>query len=103
MAVSAAETDLRLVMLSMGKTHSSIAVTGAICTAVAVKIPGTLPHAAAGARSPDAVTRIGHPAGIMTVSARPEQVGDDWRVERVAVFRTARRLFEGGVYAAEEG
>lgn len=97
--MAAADMSLRLTMMSMGRMHPSIALTGSICAAVAVKIPGTLAHQAAGAPVGDAITRIGHPAGVVAVTANPVAANDNsWRVDSVGVLRTARRLFEGAVH-----
>lgn len=95
---AASDMTLRLTMMSMGRMHPSIALTGSICAAVAVKIPGTLAHEAAAGQAGDAITRIGHPAGIVAVTASPVAEGGDWRVDSVGVLRTARRLFEGAVH-----
>ena len=95
---AASDMTLRLTMMSMGRMHPSIALTGSICAAVAVKIPGTLAHEAAAGQAGDAITRIGHPAGIVAVTASPFAEGGDWRVDSVGVLRTARRLFEGAVH-----
>ncbi len=97
--VAAEEMDLKVTMLSMGPAHSSIALTGAICTAVAVKIPGTVAGLAAGGPIGAETTRIGHPAGVLAVAAEPLLSEDRWVVDHVAVFRTARRLFEGAVFS----
>ncbi|MCU1410983.1 MAG: hypothetical protein JWR04_1690 [Rhodoglobus sp.] len=99
--LGAADTSLRMTMLSMGRAHPAVALTGAICTAVAAKIPGTLAYEAAGSPASDEVTRIGHLAGVMNVTAEPEQVDGVWSVESVAVFRTARRIFDGGVHVPD--
>lgn len=93
--------DVRITMLSMGPVHTSIALTGSICIAVAAKVPGTLVHDAAGGPTGPDVTRIGHPAGLLAVAADPILENGQWQVDRVAMFRTARRLFEGAVFALE--
>ena len=97
-AIAATETSVRLTMLSMGRPHPAVALTGAICTAVAAKLPGTIVHAAAQQPRSDEVTRIGHPAGVLTVTAEPTSIGRQWVVDSVAVYRTARRIFEGAVF-----
>ena len=86
---------LRAAMMSMGRLHRSYPLTGAICTAVATAIPGTIAaDAAGGARR---TCDIGHPAGVLPMAADVVEDGDRWQVPSVAGFRTARRLMEGHV------
>jgi len=39
------------------------------------------------------------PSGVMTVGAEASRENGSWRVARGSFYRTARRLFEGYVYA----
>lgn len=89
--------DLVARVVSMGRVHRAIALTAAMCLAVAVRVPGTLPHALA-APGPPGDVRVGHPSGILPVAATVEQAADGTPVARVVtVYRTARRLMEGFV------
>lgn len=91
--------DLGVRMISMGQPHRAVPVTGAICLAVAARIPGTIPHACCQAEA--ALIRIAHPSGITVVDAKATRASDrseDIQVEYGAVYRTARRLFDGYVY-----
>ncbi len=91
----ASGTTVRAAMMSMGRLHRSYALTGGICTAVASAIPGTVAaEATGGAR---AESRIGHPAGVLSMEAAVAADGETWRVESVSGYRTARRLMEGTV------
>lgn len=99
--VAGKETTLRAAMMSMGRLHRSYPLTGAICTAVAAAIPGTV-AAAAGAADDGGETLIGHPAGVMAMRAQPQQVRGEWRVDSVAGYRTARRLMEGWALVPDE-
>lgn len=92
-SVAAENITLRASMMSMGRLHRSYPLTGAICTAVAAAIPGTI--AAEASAGDDGLTRIGHPAGVMDMEAHPELVDGVWTVDAVAGYRTARRLMEG--------
>ena len=87
-------------MMSMGRLHRSYALTGGICTAIAAALPGTLPHEAS--RSQGGDTRIGHPAGVLPLSAEVVQQNGGWHVPSVSAYRTARRLMEGAVLVPEE-
>jgi 2-methylaconitate cis-trans-isomerase PrpF len=91
--------DLVARIMSMGRVHRAYALTGAICTTIAAGIPGTLVHevVANQARASGNV-RLGHPSGVMALSASVCKEGASWRVEKVSVTRTARRLMEGHIY-----
>jgi 2-methylaconitate cis-trans-isomerase PrpF len=89
--------------LSMGLPHPAYAVTGAVGTAVAARIEGTLVHAVADLDTNDRLVpvRIGHPAGSMEINVEVQPVGNQWEVRRAVVGRTARRLMEGSVLVPE--
>lgn len=99
---SAGQT-LRASMMSMGRLHRSYALSGAICTAVAAAIPGTLvSRAAARGSAPDgeirnSEIRIGHPSGLLPMTAQVERSGEGWAVPVVSGYRTGRRLMAGEV------
>jgi hypothetical protein len=88
-------TNVRAAMMSMGRMHNSYPLTGAIATAVAATLPGTLVHDVATVTS-DSFT-IGHPAGLLSMLVDIDEVSSGWRVNYVAAFRTSRRLMEGHV------
>ncbi|WP_199433655.1 2-methylaconitate cis-trans isomerase PrpF family protein [Qaidamihabitans albus] len=92
---NAGDTTVRAAMMSMGRVHRSYALTGGICTAVAACIPGTLVAEAAG--GPSGECHIGHPAGVLPLSADVRREDRGWRVASVTGYRTARRLMEGTV------
>jgi 2-methylaconitate cis-trans-isomerase PrpF len=96
-------TTLRASMMSMGRAHRSYPLSGAICTAVAAAIPGTVISRVAGrlAEEPGACL-IGHPSGVMSMSAEPRERDGVWSVDKVSGFRTARRLMEGAVFVDDE-
>lgn len=90
--VTAPEIDLTARIMSMQYLHPIYAVTGAGCTAAAARLPGTIPHQVATDSTADVA--IGHPQGIMTVSADVEAE----TVNAVTVSRTQRRLMEGTAF-----
>ena len=94
---NAAGMTLRASMMSMGRVHPSYALTGAICTAVAAELPGTLVAEAAGTQPSGSEIRIGHPAGVLPMIAEVDRSGDGWSVPLVSGYRTARRLMTGSV------
>ncbi|MBI3328091.1 MAG: hypothetical protein HYZ81_15490, partial [Nitrospinae bacterium] len=91
------QVDLVARMISMGKTHRTFAGTSSMCIAVAAAIPGTVVHAVA-RQALSGQVRIGHPAGVLDISANVEQCGGDWQVESVTTQRTARRIMDGMIY-----
>ncbi|MBW2217186.1 MAG: 3-methylitaconate isomerase [Deltaproteobacteria bacterium] len=96
------QTDLVARIMSMGALHKAYAVTGAICTAGAAKIEGTVVHEMLREEShgTDEV-RLGHPGGIITVGTAMDKDGDTYLYREAIVDRTARRLMDGYVYVPE--
>jgi 2-methylaconitate cis-trans-isomerase PrpF len=92
-AVSAEAADLNVLIVSMGKIHRAVALTGAMCLAVAAHLEGTVVQEVARPLTPGQDVRIGHPSGVLPLAARVR----DGVAEKVVVYRTARRLFEGYV------
>ncbi|GLA25039.1 hypothetical protein AnigIFM63326_001648 [Aspergillus niger] len=108
--------DIEVKAFSMGKPHASLQLTGAVCLGAATIIHGTiawdLAHAKEGKEMPKHGMSLGdhqiagavpvgirHPAGVIhteTVLGMDRNGAID--VDRVAVYRTARRLFEGRVF-----
>jgi len=83
-------------IMTMGRLHRAYALTGAICTAVAAQVNGTVVHAVARSAGPgERTVRIGHPSGVIEVGADVRWHNGGWAVERVITRRTARRLMEG--------
>lgn len=99
--VSFLEIDFLARTMSMQRAHRSYAITGAVCTAVAACLPGTVVHEVADFRRRYRVA-FGHPDGVITLecSVREKEKGE-FVVERVAVERTARRIMDGYVYIPE--
>ncbi len=95
--------DLTVRSMTMGKLHRAFQLTGAICVAVAAAIPDTLVHEVASAQARETgYVRIGHPSGIMDLSATVvRDATGGWRAEKVSSTRTARRLMDGFVYVPE--
>jgi 2-methylaconitate isomerase len=75
-----------------------VPLTGAMCLAVAAKLPGSVVNRVARRGSPDAPVRIAQPSGVTVVDAVVRHRGGAWYAEQATVYRTARRLMEGLVY-----
>ena len=95
-AVAAAEIDLLVRALSMGKLHHAMMGTAAVAIGTAAAIPGTLVNLAAGGGERQAV-RFGHPSGTLRVGAEASKVDGEWVVTKALMSRSARVLMEGWV------
>ena len=94
--VAAAEVDLLVRALSMGKLHHAMMGTCAVAIGTAAAIPGTLVNLAAGGGEKAAV-RFGHPSGTLRVGAEAKLVDGEWTVTKAVMSRSARILMEGWV------
>ncbi|MFT7684623.1 MAG: putative AcnD-accessory protein PrpF [Moritella dasanensis] len=95
-AVCAADIDLHVRALSMGKLHHAMMGTAAVAIGTAAAIPGTLVNLASGGGERDAVV-FGHPSGTLKVGAQASKVDDMWTVNKAIMSRSARVLMEGWV------
>jgi 2-methylaconitate cis-trans-isomerase PrpF len=96
--------DLVARILSMGKLHHAFTATGAVALAVAAMLPGSLARDVLGdPLAAESKVRIGHAAGVMAVGATVVADQGRWRVEKVILRRSARRLMEGWVWIPDGG
>lgn len=96
--LTAQDADLTVRVISNGQPHRALPLTASLCTAVAANIPGTVVNAhvrAGGAGS----LRLAMPSGVLTVGAEILRAGEGVTATRGSFYRTARRLFDGFVYA----
>lgn len=98
--------DVAVRLISMGRAHRTIAITGAMAAAAAAALPGTVVAAATDAvgdgPGPIQTVRIGHPAGVLEVGVEVGRGPDgQWLVPRVTVDRTAREIMRGSVLVPE--
>lgn len=100
---SADEFSIAVRIISMGNVHRAITLTGAMCVATAVHIPGTLPHQVAKraqrqvAMNKDSrTTLIGNPSGLLPVEAEvTHDSTNSYHAKSATTYRTQRRLMEG--------
>lgn len=92
--MAAAESDILVRMISVGQPHRAVPLTGALCLAVACRVPGSIPHAFSGGEGD---VRIGHPSGVVLVAADVRVGAAGIEAPSATVYRTARRLFQGEV------
>ena len=94
--LSAEDHDIAIRMISVGQPHRAVPITGAVCLAVAARVPGTIPHTLC--RAVEGPIRIGHASGTTRVDAAVTAGPyGTFIAEYGAVYRSARRLFEGQV------
>ena len=94
--LSAADIDIGIRMISIGQPHRAVPITGAICLAIAARVAGSLPHRLC--RAMAGPIRIGHPSGTILVDAAVATDADATpKALYGAVYRSARRLFDGEV------
>jgi 2-methylaconitate cis-trans-isomerase PrpF/tripartite-type tricarboxylate transporter receptor subunit TctC len=79
------------------RCHASHAVTGAIGVATAFALPGTV---ASAARPPAGVRTLSvlHPQGRIDIEVSIDGHGDDARIERASLLRTARKILQGDLH-----
>lgn len=94
--VAAADIDVLVRALSMGKLHHAMMGTAAVAIGTAAAIPGTLVNLAAGGGERNVVC-FGHPSGTLKVGAEAKQVDGEWTASKVIMSRSARVLMEGWV------
>jgi 2-methylaconitate cis-trans-isomerase PrpF len=93
--LAASDADIWVRMISVGQPHRAVPITGAICLAVATRIAGSIP---ADLSRPNGPIRIAHPSGVTLVDAAVSLSGSGVaKADYGAVYRSARRLFEGNV------
>ena len=99
--VAAADVDLLVRALSMGKLHHAMMGTAAVAIGAAAAIPGTLVNLAAGGGT-RRVVRFGHPSGTLRVGAEARQVDGAWIVAKAIMSRSARVLMDGWVRVPDD-
>lgn len=86
------------------RVHTSIGVVGAISVAAGALVPGSVAAGLLVTAGDGTVVRIEHPTGFFDVEVTVVRDGGTYRLERSAVIRTARKLFDGLVWPrATEG
>lgn len=81
-----------------GTMQKAFPGTASVCTAIAALMPGTVVSKAAAVSPGTEAVRIGHPSGIIEVSAKAERKNGEFAVQKVTFSRTCRTLMEGDIY-----
>lgn len=97
--ISASEMDVVVRMLSMGIPHGAYPITGAVGTAGAARIAGTVVQEMVPPSQQHSPTvRLAHPSGTIQVRADVRIEEGQFKYVCGTVYRTARRIMEGFVY-----
>jgi 2-methylaconitate cis-trans-isomerase PrpF len=95
----AADMDIAVRMISNGQAHRATPLTGALCLAVATRIAGSIANALGRPPPGASAIRIAHASGRIVVDAKVDGAADgEPHAAYAAVYRTARRLFDGRVH-----
>lgn len=93
--LAAGDVDLLSRMMSMQKAHPSYAMTGAMCTAAAAVVPGSVVNQVLSPNADTQFIRIGHPSGILECGVDYEENGTCPVIADTFGFRTANLLLDG--------
>jgi 2-methylaconitate cis-trans-isomerase PrpF len=99
--VRGTESDITGRLMSMQTAHRSYMTTGAIATAAAAFVPGTLVAEVVRPRAdrPESDTiRIAHPYGVMHAVVRAADPADPSTIQAIAVGRTAHHILDGQIW-----
>jgi len=96
--ISAGSIDLCSRMMSMQFAHPSYAMTGAMCTAAAAVVPGSVVSRVLSPATDTQFIRIGHPGGILECGVDYEPAKDAPVIYDTFGFRTANLLMDGTAY-----
>ncbi|MDA0340889.1 MAG: PrpF family protein [Proteobacteria bacterium] len=88
--------DLAVRIWSMGQVHRVLPLTGALCLAVACRIPGTLCHDLLTGDGQGDV-RLANPSGVLPLDAQVSVDQSGAKALQVTAYRTARTLMEGNI------
>ena len=92
------QIDLLSRMMSMQKTHPTYAMTGAMCTAAAAVVPGSVVAQVLRKDADTQFIRIGHPDGILEAGVDYSLKDNKVEVEDTFGFRTANLLLDGTAF-----
>jgi len=89
------EIDLVSRMMSMQKTHPTYAMTGAMCTAAAAVVKGSVVQQVLNENTDTQYIRIGHPGGVLPCGVNYEEQEKEPKIQNTFGFRTAHLIMSG--------
>ena len=96
------EIDITSRLLFMLRMHKAYPITGTVATGAAVRIPGSVAWEVLREEARDRERIwIGHPSGKIPVESVVKTEEGRVTLEKIGVYRTARRILDGRVYLPE--
>ena len=95
--ISADAVDVIAQFFAVGPLEHGFDGVGSIALAMACAIPGTIANEIA-RTLPGIPTRVGHPAGLLTIGAEVRQDHAVWHADKASLSRSARCLMSGSVH-----
>jgi 2-methylaconitate cis-trans-isomerase PrpF len=96
--VAECDADLTVRVLASGQIHRALPLTVSLCTAIAARLPGSIPAGMLRGAAGD-IVRLAMPSGVLTLAAdMARDSHGDWQALSGTFYRTARRLFDGRIY-----
>jgi methylitaconate Delta-isomerase len=92
------DCDVLARVINPAKVHKAYAVSGAICLGAAAALEGTLVADQVKAATSPAITRIGHPTGVLKVVTEFERAGKEVKILSSGIERTTRVILRGNVF-----
>lgn len=84
------------------RCHKTHAVTGAIAVASSFVIAGTVSHQIGNIKLPlSGNVSVAHPSGQIEIALDLDVVGEQIKINRAGVIRTARKIMQGSVFVSE--
>lgn len=87
------EMDVTIRIISMGKVHRAVTLTGGMCLAAASRLPDFL---LSPCQTSGDTIRVAHPAGVFPVSVDTDAAPSP-RIKALTAYRTQRCLMKGAV------
>lgn len=88
--------DVVVRAISTGQPHKALPITCGLSVSAAARLEGSLvQQCLSGAAAHKTEVVVGHPSGQLVVGAFYDEAG---KLVRATIFRTARRLMEGGIF-----
>lgn len=97
--ISREDQDLCIRVIAGGQLHKALPLTISLCTAVAIKIPGTIAADLAWKKESE-IVKLGMPSGVLSVGAQMQDSLES-PVASGSFYRTARLLMAGDVFWEE--
>jgi 2-methylaconitate cis-trans-isomerase PrpF len=95
--IRAADMNLTARVISNGQPHQALPLTATLCTTIAARIHGSIVNRVA-STTDHGPFNVGMPSGILSADAEITLDDRGPVAKRGSFFRTARRLFKGGLY-----